>query len=128
MNLFYNVNDWYWIVAASTTQVWSSARRSYVAQNDAQYLAWQQRGGVPARVDTQAELFDIIVKQAPYIAEQVAPNRLRELYLSSMDQDSASSMLFRIAFNHENRIRALENRAAVTMTQFRNALIANTLS
>jgi hypothetical protein len=36
----YRADDWYWIVADSTTQVYSSARAQYVATNDATYLRW----------------------------------------------------------------------------------------
>ena len=38
--------------------------------------------------------------------------------------DYVDQALFKIAFNHENRIRALENKSAITMNQFKTAVRA----
>lgn len=38
--------------------------------------------------------------------------------------DRMDQVQFKIAFNHENRVRALEGKAAITAAQFKNALTA----
>ena len=40
MATFYTPQPWYWIVAGSTTQVWSSASFSYVAVSNSTYTKW----------------------------------------------------------------------------------------
>lgn len=38
------------------------------------------------------------------------------------DQDAILKKMFLVAFNHENRIRVLEGKAAITKAQFKTAL------
>lgn len=56
----YNPQDWYWIVAGSTTEVWSSKRVQYVAVNDATYTAWLAAGGVPTKISSALELIGVL--------------------------------------------------------------------
>ena len=44
--------------------------------------------------------------------------------LSNSKIDAVDILMVKVAFNHENRIRALESKAPITMQQFRNALRA----
>lgn len=59
----YNVNDWYWVVAGSTTQVWASARVQYVAVSDTTYLAWLATGKAPTAIDSAASLGAVLNSQ-----------------------------------------------------------------
>lgn len=61
----YNPADWYWIVAGSTTQVWSSARVQYVGVDDSTYQAWRVAGGVPTKIDSQDSLITVLRQQYP---------------------------------------------------------------
>ena len=56
----YNLRNWYWIVAGFTTQLWSSASKSWVAETDAALVAWKAAGGVPSTVATLDRLNNIL--------------------------------------------------------------------
>jgi hypothetical protein len=56
----YTPANWYWIVAGSTTQVWSSAATAYVAVTDATYQAWLAAGNVPTPIDSEASLAQVL--------------------------------------------------------------------
>ncbi len=56
----YNPQNWYWVVAGSTTQVYSSARTEYVSVSDATYEAWLAAGNQPTKIDTDANLQAVI--------------------------------------------------------------------
>jgi len=60
----YNPKDWYWIVAGSTTQVFSSARQAYVPVTDATYLAWRA-ANFPTQIISEVELIAVLAQQAP---------------------------------------------------------------
>ena len=64
----YNVANWYWAVAGSTTQVWSSQRMEYVATTDATYSAWLAQGNAPTRISSAASLAAVMSSQfAPVV-------------------------------------------------------------
>ena len=52
----YTPSNWYWIVAGSTTQVWSSAACAYVPSTDATYQAWLATGNGPTNINSEADL------------------------------------------------------------------------
>jgi hypothetical protein len=56
----YNPQNWYWIVNGSTTQVYSSASSGYVAITDTTYVAWLAAGGVPTKIDSEADLWGVL--------------------------------------------------------------------
>lgn len=57
--------DHYWIVAGDETRLWSSAARARVSPDDAGYVAFLDRGGLPTRILNEAELWDVLREQAP---------------------------------------------------------------
>ena len=57
----YNAASWYWIVASSATQVYSSAAAAYVPVSDVGYVAWLVAGNRPSRIASEAELVDVLV-------------------------------------------------------------------
>ena len=59
----YNVANWYWAVAGSTTQVWSSQRMEYVATTDATYMAWRAQGNAPTAISSAASLAAVLSAQ-----------------------------------------------------------------
>lgn len=64
----YNPGDWYWIVAGSTSQVWSSARVEYAPVNDQTYVAWLSSGGLPTKIANATELAQVLLQQwAPLV-------------------------------------------------------------
>lgn len=48
--------DWYWVVAGSSTQVYSSKRATYVVLSDSAYVTWLQTFGSPSHIATEAEM------------------------------------------------------------------------
>lgn len=76
--MIYTPQNWYWIVAGSTTQVYSSASASYVPVTDATYEAWLAAGNLPTKIDTEANLQGVFAAQYPagwtLSAAQVAVN------------------------------------------------------
>lgn len=61
----YDVTDWYWLVGADATRVWSSARAKYVPVSDDAYVAWRDAGGIATPIPTEAELADVFAAQFP---------------------------------------------------------------
>ena len=57
----YNPANWYWIVGGSTTQVFSSVVGNYVPVTDATYVAWLASGGKPTPIDTEQNLYQVLV-------------------------------------------------------------------
>lgn len=60
-----NVQDWYWIVAGSTTQVYSSARNIYVPTTDAAYVAWLATGKNASTIGSEVDLWFYIQQIQP---------------------------------------------------------------
>jgi len=62
--MYFNVFNWYWIVADSVTEVFSSARSIYVPVADETYQAWVAVGNCPTRIDTEHNLIAVLAVQA----------------------------------------------------------------
>lgn len=118
----YDPSNWYWIVGTDTAQVFKSAAASYVATTDKTYSAWIATGNEPTKIASEQELWDVLSQVFPAgipAANTDAQDRLKSAKIDRMDQ-----VAMRIAFNHENRIRALEGKQAVTAAQFVTAIKA----
>lgn len=76
----YDPNDWYWqIHGGSPTQVFSSASGTFVTTSNPTYLAW---GMIPTLIKSIAELYDVLLDQAPDAA-----TRSEAVLLSGMRPD-----------------------------------------
>lgn len=64
-NSNYSPDKWYWVVAGSTTQVWSSAAAAYVPVVDLTYKAWIAAGNQPTQIDTEFSLNEVLWAQYP---------------------------------------------------------------
>lgn len=102
----FNIRNWYWIVAGDESRLYSSATGDYVLPNNAALLAWRaaEPDNIPSRILNETELGEVL-----------APVRLRPLaagvlnaYLDKQAGDLVDAVQFKIIFNHENRIRAIE--------------------
>ncbi len=102
-------SNWYWIVAGSTTQVYSSAAGDYVAVSDPTYQAWLAAGHTPTNIDNEANLGDVL---APYLVRPVSANVL-DGYKTSLAGNIVAQVIFKVLFNHENRLRACERALAL---------------
>lgn len=114
--LRYTPSEWYWAVAGSTTQVFSSAAAAYVATNDPTYAAWLAAGGTPTKILIEADLWDVLALQYPAglpSATTAAQNAGKDVEWQSLPLGAK-----KLLFNHENRIRVLEGKAPLTLLQF----------
>lgn len=114
----YTPVNWYWIVNGNA-QVFSSARAAYFPVNDAAYQAWLKQGNAPTKIDTESNLWEVLADVFPAGIPASGQDQLKTRQVGKSDQIS-----FKIAFNHENRIRALEGKQAVTQAQFITAIKA----
>lgn len=85
-------------------------------------MPWVQRDGLNAIVGLYAN-------QQPGRADEFLDDSNAQViaYLNPPPVDPVDRwdlVSLRVSFNHENRIRVLEGKAAVTMAQFKNALKA----
>jgi hypothetical protein len=69
--MIYNPNKWYWSVAGSAVQVWSSATMSYVAVTDTDYVAWLAAGYQTGRVASIGEMWQVMVQTLPSLLSVV---------------------------------------------------------
>lgn len=60
MPRFMTFPDWYWLVTAVPNQAYHSARRAYVALDDAQFVTFLAEGGTPTPIATEQELRDAL--------------------------------------------------------------------
>jgi hypothetical protein len=114
----YTPQNWYWQVGADTTQFYSSVAGDFVPAADPTLVAWQADGTRPTKIDTTANLGDVL---APYNLRPVNAAVL-DGYTSSQSAGLANQIVAKVLFNHENRIRVLEGKATITAQQFLQAL------
>ena len=67
--MMFNPAIWYWVVAGSATQVWSSATLAYVPVADATYQAWLDAGNAATNIASAAELIEVIQNQVVAIVQ-----------------------------------------------------------
>ena len=114
----YNVAKWFWVVAGSTTQVYSSAAVDYVDTSNAAYQAWLSRGNEPTAIATEQNLMDVLaLANVPLPAGKSASDAVKQRFA-----DNVNAVLLRILFNHENRIRSLQGQGQITLAQFKTAI------
>lgn len=116
----YDVTDWYWVVGGDLTKVFSSKAFDYVPSDDPTYVAWRADGTNPTNINSEASLGQVLADQ------QIRPTAVGVLdsYQGALADKAVAIVCFKIEFNHENRIRALEGRPTITVQQFRNAVKA----
>ncbi len=114
--MIYNVANWYWIVAGSMTQVYSSAVDNYVLVADATYQTWLTKGGVPTKIDTEQNLADVLASAGEPLPPGATPsNAQKDKWFA--DVPRAVQVW---AFDIENRFRVSQGTAALTANQFKN--------
>jgi hypothetical protein len=105
--------NWYWFVAGDQTRAFSSASGDYVPAADPTFQAWLAAGNNPTNIDSETSLGGVTNLPRPVNANVLAAYQAAKA--SAVDQ-----VIFRMLFDHENRIRALASQAPVTVQQFLN--------
>jgi hypothetical protein len=107
--------NWYWIVNGSTTQVYSSAVGNYVPVNNAAYVAWLADDNMPTRIDTEANLGEVLSVHSL----RPTPAAILDGYTEAQAVKLTIETVAKILFNHENRIRTLAGQPTITAAQFK---------
>lgn len=111
----FNPANWYWVVAGSPTQVYSSAAVAYVPVADATYNAWLATGGTATPIPVEQDLWDLLTLAGVAIP---AGKSTSDAAKNALVSGGINLVIGKILFNHENRIRALEGSAQITVAQF----------
>ena len=123
----YVPTNWYWIVGGDETRVFSSAAGDYVPVSDPTYQSWAADGTQPTRIDTEVNLGEVLADGS------ARPSRAAVLdgYKDTHARRVVAGAAFKVLFNHENRLRAIERQlglngspADLTAGQARNAIKA----
>jgi hypothetical protein len=112
----YNAQNWYWVVAGSTTQVYSSAAVAYVPVADPTYVAWLATGGRPTKIAVEQDLWDVLTAAGVAVpATATASDGQKDSMFDSVPQ------VIRVwAFAIDNRTRVLEGLPTRTAAQFKS--------
>lgn len=105
----YNPSDHYWIVAGDETRVFASARRVYVPVDDAAYVAWFAERGRVTRIDTEANLWDVLLQQAPQcLPDDQQPRRkvAKSLIISRVTDEQLAAAIGLMTLRQQERWRA----------------------
>ncbi len=112
----YTPTNWYWIIADSTTQVYSSVAVAYVPTSDPTYLAWVASGHKASRLPAQQDLFDYLTTLGIAIpGGETTSDTLKDGMFSQIPR---AVQVW--AFAVDNRVRVLEGQAPRTANQFKN--------
>src|SRR5262252_7789655 len=103
--IVFDPTNWYWIVARSTTQVYSSAVGDYVPMQDATYQAWLAAGNPPAPADSVQSLGQVLAK---YRLRPVNVTVLRQYQTAIAAIPDIAN--FPVMLDIENRVRVLEGQ------------------
>lgn len=117
---FYNPSDWYWVVNGDQNKVFYSKVGDYVPISDPAFLAWKLDGTVPSAIDSEVSL-GIVLAQA--VVRPVTAGVL-DAYTGVQVDGILVQTIFKVIFNHENRIRVLEGKPQITVAQARAAIKA----
>jgi hypothetical protein len=100
----FDARNWYWIVVGDETRVYSSSSGDYVPISNPAYVAWLADGTLPTRIANEVELGEVL---APHRVRPIAAGVL-DGYLEKQAGDVVDMVQFKLLFNHENRLRAIE--------------------
>jgi hypothetical protein len=114
----FNPADWYWQVGADATKFYSSANGDYVQSSDVAYQEWLGAGNAATKIASEAELGEVL---APYSIRPINASVL-DAYKDTQASKLSAKDAIKVIFNHENRIRALEGKQAITANQLKQAI------
>jgi len=114
----YTPTDWYWIVAGDETKVFSSAIGEYVQPDNAAYVAWLGRGGVPTRIASEDELGEVLANETVRPTNATVLDKYQDAHAKTLTIKVVAKVLFYMV----NEIRTLKGQQPITANQFRNFL------
>ncbi len=111
----FDPTNWYWIVAGSSSQVYSSKAGDYVQVANPAYVAWLGTGGVPTPIASEAELGEVL---APYQLRPV-PTAALDSYQDAHAKKITLEVIAKILLWLVNEVRTLKGQPTVSAAQFR---------
>ena len=111
----YNPYDWYWIVAGSTTQVYSSKSGDYVPVADATYQAWLVQDNLPTRILNEAELGEVLAEYRLRPNAAAVLDGFKETHARKLTIEVVAKILLWLV----NEVRTLKGQQPVTAAQFK---------
>jgi hypothetical protein len=121
----YNVSAWYWIVAGSTTQVWSSAAVAYVSVTDTTYLAWLAAGYIPSHIGSEANLKRILTDAGLPLGSLASPAQQATALLAAGLAVTSTSGGWSATFSLTNAIVGVSVRTIIQMESIALILSSN---
>jgi hypothetical protein len=114
----YDPANWYYLVGSDQSQVFATARAIYVPLSDPAYVAWLAQNNQPSPIADAATLGGLL---ATLLIRPSDPAIL-DGYQNQQAARIITRAQFKIMFNHENRIRAIEralnlNGSPLNLTQ-----------
>jgi len=106
----YEPKNWYWYVGGDETRAYSSAVGNYVLANDASFQAWLALGNTPTSIASAFDLGGGAL--APYLLRPIDAAVL-DGYKDALADYIVIGVVFKILFNHENRLRAIERNLSL---------------
>jgi len=104
-----NPSDWYFTIANDQTQVYSTARGIFVPVADTAFVAWSSGGNVPTNLDS---INGLGIALSNFLLRPTDATAL-DAYTGVQADKVITHLLFKIVFNHENRVRAIERQLAL---------------
>lgn len=111
----YNPLDWYWVIAGDETRRFSSASGDYVPVKDATYLAWAADGTQPSRINSEAELGEVLADQRIRPQSAGVLDGFKERHANKTVIEVPAKLWFRMV----NDIRKLKGQNALSAAQFK---------
>lgn len=108
--------NWYWAVAGSTSQVYSSAVGDYVPLSNGAYQTWIAAGNASTAIENEQSLGRVLGGYSDLIIRPIPPGILDgfQNQLSDVAEEVFRVLMAPAKLNWENRIRALERAAGIS--------------
>jgi hypothetical protein len=117
----FDISDWYWFVAGSTTQVYSSKAKDFVPATNTAYQRWLADGKTPTNIDTPFNLGVVLAERGDMNLQPIAAGVL-DGFSDTVAARTTATYLNRLLFEYENRLRAIEGQPAMSATDFRQKI------
>lgn len=100
----YDPANWYFVVGSDQSQVFATARAIYVPLNDSAYVAWLAQNNQPSPIADAATLGGLLAT----LLIRPTDAAVLDGYQTQQANNILGKAAFKILFNHENRLRAIE--------------------
>jgi len=111
----YSPHDWYWVVAGSSNQVYSSKAGDYVPLANVGYQSWLALGNRPTSIKTEADLGEVLALYQLRPTPASALDSYQDAHSRKITLEVVAKLLLWLV----NEVRTLKGQPTVTAAQFR---------